>query len=377
MASAAPNSGPPTPVPSFRAHLKGIVSSNDDPDKCALCHGCIRYLGSSIKGVLPCCGKRICSGCPHEVARRSVTACSCCGTVNNPNQKSLISRLKKQAKAGTAWAQSYMGTLLYHTGSGADGLRWLEKAAEGGHPAACYYLGSTFMGGTEGHDGTSLNYGRAREYLERAMLLDDACTNPCRDFLVKLADMHYEEGENEAFISIILPLASNGHNPAQLLIAVRAFKDEKEPLVAYPLLKSAVLGADGPYRITESAYWAMACSANLGRFAIAKLLLPMASKCVSFSNRSVEERVRRVNLIVVLKQTLCDFRKECATCGTALGRSNRRLCRGCRNHCYCSRECQKLHWNRKKDGHSAECKEAQELKVQIRDAGLMEKLTKK
>ena len=36
-----------------------------------------------------------------------------------------------------------------------------------------------------------------------------------------------------------------------------------------------------------------------------------------------------------------------------------------------------MHWNRKKDGHSAECKEAQEFKAQIRDAGLMEKLKKK
>ena len=81
--------------------------------------------------------------------------------------------------------------------------------------------------------------------------------------------------------------------------------------------------------------------------------------------------------MVALKKDLRGFRKECATCGTALDRSNRKLCKGCRNHCYCSRECQKVHWNRKNDGHRAECKEAQELKVQIRDAGLMEKLAKK
>ena len=108
-----------------------------------------------------------------------------------------------------------------------------------------------------------------------------------------------------------------------------------------------------------------------------KLLLPMASKCLSMIQNDVEMKKTRLAVLIAMKKDLCGFRKGCATCGTALDRSNRKLCRGCRNHCYCSRECQKVHWNRKKGGHRAECKEAQELKVQIRDAGLMEKLTKK
>jgi len=208
------------------------------------------------------------------------------------------------------------------------------------------------------------------------MSLDDACAVTCRNSLVELAEVHYKEGEMEASNSILLPLANSGFCPAQVQLAVRVFQDENESLTAYPLFKSALLGAEIPHDIAESAYWTMTCSTELGRFAIAKLLLPMANKSLSML-QNVETKITRIGIMVALKKDLRGFRKECATCGTALDRSNRRLCKGCRNHCYCSRECQKVHWNRKDGGHRAECKEAQELKVQIRDAGLMEKLAKK
>jgi len=211
------------------------------------------------------------------------------------------------------------------------------------------------------------------------LALDDELAETSHNSLITLADIHYGLGEIEVFKSILLPLANSGFSPAQARYAVRAYTNREEPLAVYPLFKSAVLGSEIPHYIAETAYWAMNCSADLERFAIAKLLLPMASTCLSAGtcNTSVEQKKARLAALVAMKKTLCTFRKECATCGTALDRSNRKLCRGCRNHCYCSRECQKMHWNRKKDGHSAECKEAQEFKAQIRDAGLMEKLKKK
>ena len=210
------------------------------------------------------------------------------------------------------------------------------------------------------------------------MALDYTLAITCCNSLVELAGLHEKEGGIEAFNSILIPLANSGFSFAQTRFAVRVFQYDDDPLAAYPLFKSALLVAETPHDIAESAYWFMACSADpdLDRFAIAKLLLPMANKSLSMI-QNVENKKMRLGVLVAMKKKFCSFRKECATCGTALDRSNRKLCKGCRNHCYCSRECQKVHWNRKHGGHRAECKEAQELKVQIRDDGLMEKLTKK
>ena len=47
---------------------------------------------------------------------------------------------------------------------------------------------------------------------------------------------------------------------------------------------------------------------------------------------------------------------------------DRKFCRSCKTFCYCSRECQKMHWNRKKDGHREDCKGAMELKQKLKKA---------
>ena len=71
-----------------------------------------------------------------------------------------------------------------------------------------------------------------------------------------------------------------------------------------------------------------------------------------------------------LRSKLREISDSCGGCGAALEGDTRKYCRGCKAFCYCSRDCQKLHWNRADadGGHRTECKEAQDQARKILEA---------
>ena len=62
---------------------------------------------------------------------------------------------------------------------------------------------------------------------------------------------------------------------------------------------------------------------------------------------------------------LRELRNSCGGCSIKLEGDRRQYCRQCRTYCYCSRECQKLHWNRT-GGHRSECMAVRALKEKMK-----------
>ena len=110
---------------------------------------------------------------------------------------------------------------------------------------------------------------------------------------------------------------------------------------------------------TGSAYDAMDCCFELDRFAEAKLWLSVAS--TSEDEKAHDEPVH----LSGLQEELRTLRKTCKVCSIPLDTTTRKLCKGCKTYCYCSKACQKIHWDRTEDGHREECKRVTELREQL------------
>ena len=358
--------------------LKGVVNSNDDPHHCASCSVFMQDLGKVFLG--DCCGRGVCKSCADIEAE--LKCCPQCNVPMRGTSKEFAACLKKHSKKGHPWAQASLA-ILYIEGdeirkSISEARHWFCQAAKRGHPAALRNLGRWFL---LGEMGCPVDLHQAQEYLEAGLEASKtssaACYETCQEGLVEIAKCHLETKSFEKARTILLPLAEEGMSNAQKALGDAIVYDyegrspcEQQHCYSWGLLwySSAAFAAEGDNAAFGNAeHSATICCDALQKYAQAKFWGRIVKKTLRHPEMSDKVRATRVITLVNVQRELRALRETCGGCGAEFEGKERKFCRACRAYCYCSRECQKMHWNRKEGGHREDCKDASELKQKMKE----------
>ena len=345
------------PLPS----LKGIISTNDDPGKCAMCSDPIVLSGeqhaTTTRSVsMRCCGKQFCDECdPCEDGDCGLaldllgeSRCNFC----NALESDIASLSLQKANAGTAWAQYAEGLHHLHLEqSPRVASLWIMKAAANGHPEAFLRLSELCRG--EGRD--PLDLLAAQAFVKKARSLHPDLALRSNEILAGVAEDFLENGAVEEAMGILSDIANEvDPNALDGSLCHRIFESSRR-IKLYQLAgdmsaRSFCHGAVG------SAFLASGCYTLSEHYALSKLWLSVACKTKAGDRSWASNKQQRDEI----RSKLREIRDSCGGCDAALEGDTRKWCRGCKAFCYCSKECQKLHWNRADGGHRAECKETQD-----------------
>ena len=336
--------------------LKGIISTNDDPLCCA---ACFVVFPDGVYGkysvTFGCCGKQVCHVCDEAdcVYDPNTRTCRMCNTTNVSN----IGVWKKNAKKGHGWAQRILAQAFYD-GDGVaqsyyDTVRWDRKAAAKGHPLAYYSLSYRYM---NGEGGCKRDLLEAIKCMKAMVDFDPRLIFEADNVMCDIAAGYVDDDNHDEAIAILQPLAEKGNALAQHSLGRAYYFMDQETLALKWFTDAALHGQE------HSACVAMACCRFVKPipWAQARFWWSAARKRGEDNERMREEKMNQI------RRELREIRESCKTCGVDLNASNRKLCKGCKTYCYCSVECQKIHWDRSDDGHRAECKEVMALAKKIK-----------
>ena len=370
------------PPPSF----KGIVSTNDDPGKCAICFSPAKlgdfYSAHDISlAIIPrsCCGKRFCNACARAdvncglaldlLGERRCTFCNC--RDGDQGLKIILSR--------EPWAHYSVGIVHCLSENSMDTSKAFDcmvQAARQGHPEAFLRLSELCLGKYE-HPRDLV---AAHVFAKKARSFHPDLRLISNKGLLDIAEDYSEDGAVEEAMGILSNIAKEADPDAldgELCgrIATAATRIKQFQLSSKMWVSAFYHGE------IESAICASEAYTCTDHYALSKLWLSVACKTSSgfhsftildddgtgndqmfWSSPKFKQRRDK------LRSKLREISDSCGGCGAVLEGDTRQYCRGCKAFCYCSRECQKLHWNRADGGHRAECKEAQDQACKILEA---------
>lgn len=350
-----------TQPPASSHPLKGILNSNDDPFRCAACPRSIECAGDSSLNT--CCGKMTCLECLEagKSCDKKTNICRLCNAA-------VTNDLKKQAKRGHPWAQQAMGRRYFNgkhvTQSHYDAVRWCRKAAAGGHPDAMLSLSVAARLG----EGCTRDLVEAKSWAEKALGLVSACTSA--------ASKRIKAEAHDELTLVAMEYSYHHEDDAMALSAVSNIMTVKWPETqsrlgsihinagkfSEALSWFAQCGLQQDYCAKDRCYvsqGALDCCFKLNRLAEAKFWMCLASRLAD------GQELVQSNCVSGVQKQLRILRKTCKVCSAPLSTETRKLCKGCKTHCYCSTACQKEHWDRSEDGHREECKRVMKLKEKL------------
>ena len=235
-------------------------------------------------------------------------------------------------------------------------FRLHEKAAAKDHPVSCCELASFYKHGV----GCKKNLEKARLMFEKAMHLhaEEYVINATHLVLLghSLALSLVDRGETGKGLSILLPLAERGNSHAQCsMSSLCGHVGDMEGRMRWTI-KCSESCSDDP----DDSFPALDSAMRLRDYCLSRHWYAIASKIDQGALEGYEAK-----LVKDAHDVLCDIRRECAWCSCSLDRSIRKMCKGCKAHCYCSKDCQKAHWNAEENDHRSECKNAMVVKKKI------------
>ena len=333
--------------------FKGIISTNDQPDKCFVCFSDLFIL--TFKG---CCGKVFCPDCysrdrPRKILDlRGKHRCEFCN--NLVSKRDAI--LKQEAQLGKPWAQYVLGLSLFQANETTNSFHWFRKAARAGHPHAFHELSKIFLGGI----GIKSNFVLSKHFVDKARSLYSGMGLRCNTVLMEIAIAHISDGKEDEAQAILVSMSRETDESAldaKLCASVAAHINDVNS-------SAEMYARSFCYGRIESANSASLYFFRASKYGLSKLWLDVACKKKSFFT---SEQLARTGETMAwtdyqsdrdeVRSKLREMRNSCGGCGTALAGDRRKYCRRCRTHCYCNEDCQKRHWD---NGHREECQEVEE-----------------
>lgn len=326
----------------------GIVCTNEDHKVCAVCQANNVPMGPERLNI--CCGTINCEDCQTKEMRK----CPFCN-VRIHSAKLVSSFAKKRAKEGFPWA-FYLLADFYRVGypphfpqSSSMAFSLYKEAAGKDHPIACVNLASLCVRGI----GCSRNLEKARVLFEKAVCLraEEFVSTSLQMMKVgfELSLALLNSGCKEVALSLLAALAERGNGEAQCFLGeLHLHAGDREGSLRWDKVCS-----ENP----SNAIFALNSSNEIHNLPLSRHWYGVVSKSASDSFMDYERKLLRDT-----HETLCDLRQKCAWCNTKLGKSTRKLCKGCKAHCYCGIACQAAHWNADVDCHRDKCQKAMEVK---------------